>query len=140
MAITVPPIGVVVTKWQTRASGASNDYKIGVQGAGGAWQTGVDGAEQNWSTGVSTASANHFYSRGVNGKQAVYVDRSVNIGAGRYGGGIQAAVNQYTTGMGKVLAVIAGVTLPPKLATGSNNARVTAVTDALHQAKLSGQL
>lgn len=140
MAISVPPTATVVTKWTTRATGATTDYKNGVQGAGQAWQTGVDGAEGNWSTGVSTAAGNHAYSRGVSGKASTYVDMAVNLGANRYSGGIQAGVNKFNVGIGKVLGVISGITLPARGPTGTNDARVSAVDTALHQAKLNGQL
>lgn len=139
MAISVPPVATVVTKWSSRASGATTDYKNGVQGAGQAWQTGVDNAEGNWSVGVSNAAGNHAYSRGVGGKASTYVDMAVNLGGNRYAGGIQAGVNKFQTGIGKVLGVISGVTLPPRGPTGTNGARSEAVDLALHQAKMNGQ-
>jgi hypothetical protein len=42
--------------------------------------------------------------------------------------------------MGKVLGVIANITLPPRQATGGNQARSSLVSDTLHQAKLAGQI
>jgi len=140
MAIKVPPIGTVTTLWQTRAVAAVNEYKVNVGTAGQTWQTAVDNAEDEWSMGVNQAVSTHAYPRGTQGKAALYTDKAVNIGGVRYGPGIQAATNAYSTGMGKVLNVIANVTLPPRMAAGSNMARSAAVADALHQAKLAGQV
>jgi hypothetical protein len=139
MALNVKPISVVAPKWVQRASAASGAYKDGVQGAGSAWQSAVDNAEQSWSTGVNTAAANHEFTRGVNGKASQYVDRAVNVGAGRYPGGIAAGQNKYTQNMGKVLAIEASLNPPPRGAVGSNSARADYVSNALHQAKVSGQ-
>lgn len=138
--IKVPPIGTVTTLWQTRSVAAVNEYRNGVQGAGQDWQTAVDGAEDNWSAGVAQAAGAHSYQHGVQGKAGTYVDRAVNVGAGRFGPGIQAATNAYQAGMGKVLGVIANITLPPRQATGSNQGRANIVSDTLHQAKLAGQI
>ena len=140
MAIKVPPIGVVTALWQSRSAGATQQYRDGVANAGGSWQTAVDGAEDNWSQGVSAAAGAHAFRNGVTGKGAHYVDRATNVGAGRFGPGVQAATGAYTSGMGKVLGVIANITMPPRMATGSNQGRVSAVDDALHQAKLQGQI
>ncbi len=140
MAIPVPQVGTVTTLWQQRSVAAVNEYRAGVQGAGQNWQQGVDGAEDNWVAGVNAAAANDSYQRGVSNKAAKYVDKAVNLGAGRYGPGVQAATNAYQSGMGKVLSEISAITLPPRMPAGSNAARSAAVADALHQAKIAGRL
>ena len=140
MAIKVPPIGTVVSLWQSRSVAATTEYKNGVQAAGSAWQAGVDNAEDEWQAGVNQAAGANAYSRGTAGKSATYVDKATNIGSSRYGAGVQAAANAYQTSMGKVLGVISNITLPPRTVVGSNQARASAVSDALHQAKLAGQI
>lgn len=140
MAIKVPPIGTVTSLWQTRSVAAVNEYRTGVQGAGQTWQSAVDDAQDEWSNGVNQAAANNAFSRGVQGKASVYVDKAVNIGATRFGPGVQGATNAYSAGMGKVLGEIAQIDLPPRNVAGSNSARSTAVSDRLHQAKLAGRL
>lgn len=138
--ITVKPIGTVVTLWQQRSVAAMPQYRDGVSGAGQKWQSSVDTAQANWAAGVGQAVAANSYDHGVAGKAGKYVDKSVNVGAGRFGPGVQAATAAFTAGMGKVLGVISGITLPARMAKGSNDARAAAVSAALHQAKLAGQL
>lgn len=140
MAIPVPPIGEVTTLWQNRSVAAVQQYKDRIAQAGSRWQAGADQAEDEWQSGVNMAASVGAYGRGVAGKAALYVDRAVNLGSQRYPTGVQAATTTYNTRMGKVLGIIANVTLPPRGPVGSNLSRVSAVTDALHQAKLSGSL
>lgn len=138
--IKVPPIGQVTSLWQTRSVAATTEYRNGVQGAGQDWQTAVDNAEDEWQQGVANAAGAHAYRNNVAGKAGIYVDKAVNVGATRFGPGVQAATGKYTSGMGKVLGEIANITLPARMATGSNGGRSQAVSDALHQAKLAGRL
>lgn len=140
MSIPVPPIGQVTALWQQRSQAATTEYKNGVSGAGSAWQQGVDNASDNWQMGVAQAAGNGAYGKGVTGKASIYVDKAVNVGAGRYSSGVAAGGNAYNSGMGKVLAVIAQVNLPPRNVAGSNGARSDAVAAALHQAKIQGQI
>lgn len=140
MAISVPPVETVVSKWSANAGRAGSDYGTAVQSAGPSWQAGVDNAEPNWSAGVNAAAGRHAYTTGVQGKAQNYVAMAMGIGAQRYPSGIQAGVNKFRTGIGKVLAVEAGITLPGRGPTGTNEARSTAVSTALHQAKINGQL
>ena len=140
MAIKVPPVGQVVTLWQTRSVQAVNEYKTNVGQAGQAWQSAVDESEDDWASGVSIAASNHSYSRNVAGKGSHYTDKAMNLGATRYGPGVQGAGNAYSGAMTKVLGVIANVNLPARGPVGTNDARVSAVSNALHQAKLAGQV
>jgi len=140
MAIPVPPIGSVTTLWQNRSVAAVQQYKDSIQQSGSRWQTAVDSSEDDWQNGVNVAASNGAYGRGVQGKASLYVDRAVSLGGNRYPTGIQAATTSYTAKMGKVLGIIANVTLPPRGPVGSNLSRVSAVTDLLHQAKISGQI
>lgn len=140
MAIPVPSATDVAQKWATITPNAGPYYKKGVEGAGGRWQQAVDEADQAYSVGVNSAISNDLYGKGVAGKSSKYVTKASTIGVTRFGPGVQAAVADFQTGIGKVLAIIGGLTLPPKAGTGMNIARVQIIDDALHQAKLAGTL
>lgn len=56
-------------------------------------------------------------------------------GAARYGSGVTASQNKYTTNVGPYFQALANLTLPPRSVKGSNIARVQAVDDALMAAK-----
>lgn len=140
MAIPVPSSTDVAAKWSTRTPNAAPDYKKGVEGAGGRWQSAVDDADQAYSVGVNLAVANDLFGKGVAGKSSKYVTKASTVGSTRFGPGVQAAVADFQTGIGKVLGVIGGLTLPPRAGVGNNMARAQMVADALHAAKLAGQL
>ena len=139
MAINVKPIGVVVQRWTQGAQGAVQAYKDGVNGAGQRWQNGVDGAQGAWQAGVAAAAGAGAYAHGVGGKAAIYVQKSVDVGSGRYPGGITAGAGKYQSSEQKVLNIISGITLPGRGAVGTNSARSTTIQNDLHQAKLNGQ-
>lgn len=138
MAINVPTAQEAADKWASITPTRQPDYVKGVSGAGSRWQSGVDGAGQLWATAVAQAAANGEWSRGVAGKSSKYQTSASVIGAQRFGQGVTAAKPAYTTAIGPVLSVIAGVNLPPRGVAGSNLGRVQAVNDALHNWKISG--
>jgi hypothetical protein len=140
MAIPVPSATDVAQKWASRTPNAGADYKKGVEGAGGRWQAAVDQADQAYSVGVNNAIANDLYGLGVSGKSSKYVTKSSTVGVTRFGPGVQAATTDFQTGIGKVLAVIGAVDLPPRAGVGNNLVRVQRIADALHAAKMAGQL
>lgn len=140
MAIAVASATEVAAKWSSRTPNASADYKKGVEGAGGRWQAAVDQGEQAYSVGVNSAIANDLYTKGVSGKAGKYVTKASTVGVTRFGPGVQAAVTDFQTGIGKVLGVISGLTLPPRAGVGNNMGRAQMVADALHAAKLAGSL
>lgn len=139
MAIPVPTATAAAAKWSNNTPNSGQFYKAGVESAGGRWQQGVDDADQAYQAGVNTAIANDLYSKGVAGKASKYVTKASTIGVQRFGPGVQAAVGDFQTGIGKVLSVIGAITLPPRAGVGNNMVRSQMVADALHAAKLAGQ-
>ena len=142
MAIQVKNITAVVQKWQTNAGAATPYYTAGINAPkqdqaqaaisqAGVWQAAVSQAQKAFTQGLEKAS-----------QQGKWKANSLSKGAQRYAGGITAGIAAFTSGMGAVLQVIAGVNLPAKGPKGSpaNVARVSAVNDALRAAKVAGQL
>jgi hypothetical protein len=139
MALDVKSIAVTAQRWTAGGQGAVQSYKDGINRSGSKWQTAVDAAQPAWQAGVAAAAGANSFMHGVSGKAAVYVQKSVDIGSGRYPGGITGGLAKFTTNMGKVLAIIASETLPARGAVGTNSARSTQLANDLHQAKLNGQ-
>lgn len=137
MAIPVPTAQEAADKWALVTPTRQADYSRGVSSAGGRWQQGVDGAGQLWATATAQAAANGEWGRGVSGKGGKYQTNASGIGAQRFGQGVTAAKPTYATAIAPVLQVIAGVNLPPRQVAGSNMARSQAVSDALHNWKIT---
>lgn len=140
MAIPVPSAPDATAKWSNNTPNSGQFYKKGVEAAGNRWQQGVDDADQAYQAGVNMAISNDLYSKGVAGKAGKYVQKASTVGVTRFGPGVQAAVSDFQAGIGKVLSVIGAITLPPRAGVGNNMARSQIVADALHAAKLAGQL
>jgi hypothetical protein len=140
MAIPVPSAQAATAKWTSRTPAAATDYKIAVQNSGPRWQDAVDNADQAYVIGTQAAIANDSYGRGVQGKGSKYAQKAADIGFQRFGPGAQSAASDFQTGIGRVLGVISGLTLPPRMGTNSpqNYQRSQVIGDALHAAKLAG--
>lgn len=126
-------VGAIAAKYVTRAGAAGGDYKDGVANAGSTWEANTGAAEANYNAGVQQAMTAHRFTHGVTGKAGKYQQNAVNLGSQRYGPGVANAKDAYARGMAPVLAVLNGLTLPPKSFRGSpnNSARSNAVATAL---------
>lgn len=123
-----------------RASAAGAQYTAGVQNAGQLWQANTAAAAPNWAAGVQQAITDGRFASGVQGATQKYQTNAAGKGARNYVPGVSAAGPAWQANTTPFLNVIANLTLPPKGPTGSpqNIQRVSAVADALRQAKLSG--
>jgi hypothetical protein len=136
--IAVKDAASVAAKWTQRAGAAGAAYTAGVNGTQKDWATDTAAAAGSWAAGVQTAASNGSFAKGVNAAgTAKWKTKAANVGAARYPQGVAAATQYYQTGIGAVLQVLQGVTLPargPKGDPGNIN-RVTAVTTALRKMK-----
>jgi hypothetical protein len=134
-------IGTVAAKWSQRAQAAGADYTAGVKSSTKDWAGLTCAATLAWEQGVAAAVGNGRFAKGVTkaGTQKWQSGASTK-GAARYPQGVQAGSANYANNFGPMLQVIAGVNLTPRGPRGSpsNIQRVSAIADALHQAKLRG--
>ena len=141
MPTVTKDISTIAAKWSQRANAAGADYTAGVKSTTKDWAGLTAAAASQWEAGVQTAVSNKRFARGVQaaGTQKWQAAASTT-GAQRYPQGVSGAQPAYNAGFAPYLAVIAGVTPPPRQPTGNpgNVQRVSAYTDALHAKKLSG--
>jgi hypothetical protein len=134
----VKDAATVAAKWAARAGAAGQDYAKGVTNTQKDWATDTAAAAPAWAAGVQAAAGNGSFAKGVNAAgTAKWKNKAANVGAARYPQGVAAASQYYQTGIGPVLQVLSGITLPargPKGDPGNIN-RVTAVTTALRKLK-----
>jgi len=138
--VKVKPVDVVVNKWKTRASVATEDYKYGVQNPKQSWQKAAEAAFEAWQSGVQEAIADKRFVGGVRrAGDAKWAKKALEVGASRYAPGITAAAEDYRNAMGEVLKVIESISLPPRGARGSatNYERVKIIGDTLHKYALA---
>lgn len=128
-------------KWARVTPQRTQDYADGVQNPRNDWQKAtVDGAA-NYAAGVQAAITAGSFQKGVNkAGNAKWQQKSVELGAPRFGQGVQNAQPDYEKGFAPYAAVISSLNLPPRYPKGDprNLERVKAVSTALRNKKLQG--
>lgn len=135
----VADLAASAAKFGARGVAASGDYKTGVSGAGAEWSRRTGESEENWSQGVNAAIARGAFKKGVDkAGSEKYVRNATQIGAARYGQGVQAATGDWQKGFQPYAQRLASLELPPKGPKGDprNYQRSQVVGQALRDAKV----
>jgi hypothetical protein len=141
MAIQIKPADVIAAKYATRGAAAGQDYATGVAAPRTDWAQATEASANSWGQGVQLAVSNGAFSKGVaRAGSAKWQRKASGVGAQRYGPGVTAAKQDYSSGVAPYLQVLANLTLPPRAPRGDpgNIARVAAIATALRQKKLQG--
>jgi hypothetical protein len=136
----VKSVADVAKKWGEVTPGRSSYYEAGAAAAGADWERGATAAQANYKSAVSAGNIGSMYAGGIKRAGGAKYERKVTtVGAARYGPGVQAAVEDYSSGVAPMLDELSKITLPARAPRGSaaNIARVTAVATALNKKRLS---
>ena len=140
MAIKVKSAAEVARKWGEVTPGRQAFYEAGALGAGADWEANTKAAAANFKAAVTAGNIDKLFAGGVAAAGAAkYIRKIKDVGAGRFGSGVAAGIQDMQTGVDPYLQTIAGVTLPARAPRGSesNLARVRAVATALHLKRLA---
>jgi len=140
MAIKVKPVADVAKKWADVTPGRSSYYEAGASVAGAEWESKAAAAANNFKAAVSAGNIGTMFAGGVKRAGAAKYERKVkDVGVGRFGSGVTAALPDYTSGVEPMLSTIASITLPARAPRGSasNLDRVRVIADALNKKRLS---
>lgn len=134
--VDVPSANDAAEKFGRRGSQASQDYQQGVQNTSSQEQQqgALDGAT-NWESGVQDAIANNSYQRGVQNPDADWQSRALELGTQRFGPGIQASTDKYSSAVQPFFDGLEQLSLEPRGARGSqqNFQRSQRVGQRLHE-------
>jgi len=126
------------TKWQEKASGASQYYLTGSQGTTKDQAALAIASKGNWQAGLQAAFSLGSFEKGLgrSGKQG-WLNGVTQKGAANYGTGVSApaAVSKYESNSGRYDAARRAAESVAKGPKGTNIARVTAVVAALRAVK-----
>jgi len=128
-------------KWARVTPQRAEDYAIGIRNPKKDWEQATTEAIPAWQDGITKAIANKSFDRGVKkAGSAKWLRKSEEVGAARFGPGVQAAVEDYRQAFEPFKAVIEATKLPPRFAKGDprNIERVRVIAEALRKKKLSG--
>lgn len=128
-------IETVVEKWKRKVGAAQGDYANGVMNPKTDWATATKAAEDRYKQGVTKAASEGRFGKGVaKAGTEKWKKGATEKGPSRWAEGVNAAEDEYRSGMGEVLNVIQGTQLPPRGAAGDprNYERVKAIGQKLH--------
>ena len=134
----VPDAGRVAQKWSRRASGASEDYKAGVENTAASWSANAGAAKEVWKQAVTAAAGRGAFEKGVaRAGDAKWKSNTVNKGPMRFAQGVGQAESDYSSQVAPYLQLIGATDLPPRGPAGSpgNIQRVSAIATALRGLK-----
>jgi hypothetical protein len=140
MAIKVKSVAEVAKKWAEVTPGRSAYYEAGASVAGAEWESGAVAAAASFKAAISAGNIQAMYAGGVKKAGAAKYNRKVkDVGVGRFGQGVTAAVPDYSTGVEPMLATIAAITLPARQPRGSaaNLQRVSVIATELNKKRLA---
>lgn len=139
MAINLKPASALQSKFATRASAASPDYKDGVMNPKRSQSEAAIAAADAYASGIQQAIGDQRFQKGLRkAGDAKWQAKASSVGANRYPSGVQAAAPDWAQGVQPYFDAISKVSLPPRLPKGdpANINRVAAVATALRQVKL----
>ena len=131
-----------VSNWKSGVSGASGRYTEGVKATTNFKEASLAGDER-YKSGIQNAISLDLRRKGVDKMDpSKWQNNTVTKGTQRWAPGVNAAEADYRKGLGPVLGVIEGVTLPERTndAAANVSARVTPIAVALQNAKREGRL
>lgn len=140
MAIKVKPLADVVSKWVDVTPMRSAYYEAEASVAGADWEKGATAAASAFKAGVTAPNIERMFTGGIKRAGAAKYERKVkDVGVARFGPGVIAAKVDFSDGVGPMLDVIKGITLPPRQPRGSlaNYARVQAIGVELNKKRLA---
>lgn len=135
---TVPDASRVAAKWSRRASGASEDYKQGVEQTAASWSANATAAKDTWKTAVTAAAGRGAFEKGVaRAGDSKWKSNTVSKGPMRFAQGVGVAEADYSSQVAPYLQLIGATDLPMRGPAGSpgNIQRVSAITTALRALK-----
>jgi hypothetical protein len=127
-------------KWGTVTPGRAGYYEAGAVGAGSDWEAGAISGSGAFKAGISAADIEKRFVGGIKRAGAAKYDRKVrDVGVGRFGTGVSAAIPDYKSGIGPYRDILDGMTIPDRKPRGdpANYAIVQTVGEALHRKRLA---
>lgn len=139
--VKVKPVNLVTQRWEQAIGQVPARYTAGVQAASDVIARSI-AAEELWAEAMRKAIERQARAKGLQGlSDEDWRRAALQKGATRIGGGMRAALDEYREKIGKVLDVIAGISLPDKTTDPEQNVinRVVPIAKALREAKEQGR-
>lgn len=140
MALKVKSASASAEKWNANAARAAEDYASEAAAAASLWEAQTKASKSNYHKAITASGIADRFAGGVAKAGAAKYARKINdVARDRFAPGINAAVMDYTEGVGPYLDTLASLTLPKRGPRGdpANYAIVEAVGKALSAKRLA---
>jgi len=140
MAIETKTIAETRRKWSEVTPARQSEYQAATPAAAQKWESSTLAAAPNFGAAVRAANIEARQAAGVRRAGSAKFARKVrDVGAARFGPGVQAAAGDYESAFAPYLQAIQGIDLPGRRPRGDpgNYQRVNAVGNTLHQRRLA---
>ena len=140
MATKIASAAEIAAKWREVTPTRQRFYAENTPQAAAEWEANTKAAASTYQAAISAGDMGRRFAGGVARAGAAKFSRKVtDVGAGRFGAGVQAAVQDMQSGFEPFQQVIASVTPPRKGPRGDsgNLARVSAYTEPLNKKRLA---
>lgn len=141
MSLKVKSVQAAASKFVSRATGATGDYRDGVNSTNDQAERAI-AAEGAYVQGVQDSISRGARVAGLQKSgNAKWKERSLVLGAGRYATGVKAGEGEYSKNVAPYLQTLASLNLSPRGPKGSpeNYGRAQEVGQALHEQKIQSQ-
>jgi len=128
----------IAAKWARVAPGRQQDFEAGVKDPSVTWAAGAAAAAGSYEAGVTEAIGRGAFAKGVSeAGDEKWRRKTIEIGTGRWGPGVRAAVPDFQAGFSKFRDVIEATVLPPRAPRGDprNLERAAVMARALSEAR-----
>lgn len=108
----VKSLSDVVAKWGDVTPGRSSYYEKGAVGAGADWEKNTIAAAPVFKAAISAGNIDKLFAGGVKKAGGAKFDRKVkDVGVGRFGSGVSAAIGDFSAGVSPYLDALAALPL-----------------------------
>jgi len=138
--VEVPPLDQIVTKWVEEAPKRAPYYERKTPAAGDKWESNAVAAAGTYKTAVTAVDIDKRFKGGIKRVGSEKFVRKVKaVGVARYGPGIEAAKDDFSSGFAPFAEELARIEIPERKPRGdpANYARVKAIGDPLHKKRLA---
>ena len=137
----IKAIGAIAEKYARVTPQRATDYVEGVRTTSVDWAKVTAGAAATYAAGVQAAIGRNAFGKGVTAAGTErWRAKTVDVGSGRWGSGVQAGAGDYAAKFSPYADVLSKLSLPARFPTGDprNYSRVQAIGEALFKKRTGG--
>lgn len=137
--LNVPTSDAIAKKWGDVTPGKAGYYEAETPNAADIWEANTGAAKNTYKAAVADPKISDRFAGGVRGKASKFKRKVTEVGVGRFGPGVTAAVPDMKAGFDPYQSVLAAIEVADRKPRGdpANYAIVKEIGDPLHKKRLA---